>query len=66
MMHRRMFSAALVALVLAVQCALLSAATLRESPLVRAIRKAQTAVVSIHSEKTAVGGDSLCATGTGR
>ncbi|MFP6766492.1 MAG: trypsin-like peptidase domain-containing protein, partial [Planctomycetaceae bacterium] len=42
------------------------ASTLRETPIVRAIRKAQGAVANIHSEKTASDGNSLFAVDSGR
>jgi len=43
-----------------------SASTARETPVVRAIRKAQGAVANIHSEKTASDGGSLFAVDSGR
>ncbi|MCA9116986.1 MAG: trypsin-like peptidase domain-containing protein [Planctomycetaceae bacterium] len=38
----------------------------RETPLVKAVKRARTAVVNIHSEKTATGGDALFGNGKNR
>ena len=61
-MRSRIYSLRLLTLVLFVghlSICQLRGSDARETPLVRAIRKAQTAVVNIHSEKTATDKDSL-------
>ncbi|MCH7688870.1 MAG: trypsin-like peptidase domain-containing protein, partial [Planctomycetes bacterium] len=48
---------------MAVNC---SASDLRETPLVRAVRRAKAAVINIHSQKTSYSGDTLFSGGKGR
>lgn len=54
------------ALLLTWFCATSPASERRETPAVRAIKRARTAVVNIHSEKTAPSGDSLFSAGKNR
>lgn len=55
-----------VALILACMAPLSAASTSRETPLVRAIKRARSAVVDIHSEKTDHSRDALFSTDAGR
>lgn len=66
MKHSKALGSTVATLIVMMATAAVAGDNPRETPLVRAVKRARQAVVNIHSEKTATGGDALFGSGRNR